>query len=107
MIQRRLLIHDIEYKRYNSQGAYGESWDDAITINRVRVQAVNRVVKSATGDDIQSNTLIFIDRIVSSPALRPDEKSIIIFDNREYHVVAVDDVYARGSNVHHWEVYCN
>ncbi|KGL44486.1 hypothetical protein EP56_07755 [Listeriaceae bacterium FSL A5-0209] len=107
MIQRRLLIHNVEYKEYIPKSAYGEEWEEPVPVNRVRVQPVNRVVKTSNGDDIQSSTLIFIDRINSSPAFRPSEKSIFIFDNREYNVVSVDEVYTRGSNVHHWEVYCN
>ncbi|WP_430535957.1 putative minor capsid protein [Listeria rocourtiae] len=105
-IQRRLLIHDIEYQEYIAKGKHGEDWKRGIPIYRVRVEPTNKVVTSAEGDEIQSNTRIFIDRINSTPAFELAEKSKVIFDSKEYIVAAVSTFYAASPQVHHWEVYC-
>ncbi|MBC2196815.1 putative minor capsid protein [Listeria booriae] len=106
-IQRRLLPHSVGYREYITQGKHGEEWKDSISITRVRVEPTNKVVTSSEGDEIQSNTRIFIDRVNSNPAFALAEKSKIIFDNKEYVVASVATLYASSTQVHHWEVYCN
>jgi len=101
-IRRELLIHTISYAPPIS-----DSWGDPesvtpVTVKRVRVEPTNQLVRDGAGEQIIANTVLFWDRIVSTPC-NFEINGKVAFNGREMTIVNIADYYDRA-NLHHKEI---
>jgi len=101
-IPKNLLIHEVEYREYIQDDRWGDRFGDPVTLRYVRVEPASDLRRDATKESMPSETVLFIDRVHSSPFIEPKEKSKITFRGREYEVHQVKALYAFG--LHHYEV---
>lgn len=103
-IPKQLLIHSIDYEHYTGNDGWDDTWDDAITIENVRVEPVTAIKRSSNAEGDEANHVVFVDRVNSSAFPDFAIKSRIIFDGVSREVVDVKPFYAFGSEPHHYEV---
>ena len=102
-IQKRLLIHEVEYSKYSKDNWAGESYEEPININNVRIEPKTSLLKSGDGEEVQSSSLLFIDKTQSIPLLKLEEKDKVVFQNKEMTVQKVN-VFYNTKDIHHWEL---
>lgn len=108
-IRRDLLIHSIDYYEKNAENSGGgwggepEEYKEPIVVSNVRVEPKNAIVRTADGEEIQSNTTLFVDKVFSSAANWVYD-SKIVWDGQTFFIKGIDPYYARADVVHHWEV---
>lgn len=103
-IPLKLLIHTISYEEYYNNDGLGSGYKAPITINYVRVDPITSVTRSSMKNDVEGDSVIFIDRTHSTPYLRLKEKSKITFKEKNYEVVKVKTLYDSAETPHHYEV---
>lgn len=104
-IPKRLLIHSIDYYRYKEDNFEGEDFEAPIRIDFVRVEPKTRLYRTASGDVVESNTIVFVDALNSTP-VEWISKSKIVFRGKELRIVDIAECFAGTLNVHHWELFC-
>jgi len=101
-IKRRLLIHSIEYKEKQEDDGWSGEYKEPQTINQVRVEPKTKLVRSGTGESVESTTTIFWDVVFSTP-ITFVKGSRITFNNNEMELRQVDEFYD-GEKLHHLEL---
>jgi hypothetical protein len=102
-----LLIHTVEYRECISNGRYGETFADPITIERVRLEPIasyRRKTGEREREKPNESYVLFFDMTYSRPIVDFKEKSKVIFQGKEYSVIRVSKFYAFGDTPHHIEV---
>ena len=103
-IPRRLLPHQAKYKKYLGNTGEGDEWGEEITLNYVKVDDSKKITLSQNGREIIGNAMLFYDFNNSDGLLEePTINSLIIFNNKTYHIESVNSLYA-NSIVHHYEI---
>lgn len=105
-IRLDLLIHDIEYFKYNGSDEWGEAYDAPILISRVKVDEGTRFNRYSNTETIAALDRIFVDGVHSSPKVDWVEKSKVRFKGKEMTVKVVKTFEVVPGMVHHWEVDC-
>ena len=103
-IPKELLIHTIEYYAYLHDDAFGEAYEEPITIEFVRFEPSSKLVKSSANESIQGVGVFFLDYVHTYPFVVPSDKSKFVLNGREYFVKQVDELYADTATIHHLEV---
>lgn len=101
-IRRDLLIHNVIYKPLKQKDSWGHSSNEEVLVNRVRIEIVNKLIQSATGNSLKSETLMFWDRVHSSPC-EFEEEGKIIHDGVEMTIIEIRKKFAKNS-LHHLEL---
>ena len=101
-IKRRLLIHSIEYKEKQEDDGWGNEYKEPQTINQVRVEPKTKLVRSGTGESVESTTTVFWDVVFSTPATFV-KGSKLTFHGNEMELRQVDEFYD-GEKLHHLEL---
>lgn len=108
-IRRDLLIYEVSFYEKNTEtsdsgwgGEPGE-YKEPVAIKNVRLEPKDKIVTTGDGEEIQSDTTMFVDAVFSDKAnWMYDSK--VVFNGREYYVKQALPFYARENEVHHWEV---
>ncbi|MBU5327631.1 putative minor capsid protein [Bacillus paralicheniformis] len=105
-IPEELLIHSVTYEEYTGRD---DGWDDnpaePVTITKVRVEPITGIVRNNVRDDVEGQSIVFIDRTHSKPFKRPAERSKMTFNGRKYEVSKVKECYDENpGDPHHYEV---
>ncbi|WP_077735635.1 putative minor capsid protein [Bacillus sonorensis] len=103
-IPKELLIHSISYEEYAGKGRHGDTWKAPINIDFVRVEPIERVTRNGNGEEITSQTTVFIDAVYSKPIPKFVEKSKVTFNGRTRFVNEIKEQYAKSASIHHWEL---
>lgn len=105
-IPKKLLIHSVDYYRYNCKNDWGGvGYDDAVRINDVRVDLTTVYSKDLTQNRIVAEGVVFVDLINSSPVPNFTEQSKLVFNGRDYVITKVIPCYNPTSNaIHHYEL---
>lgn len=101
-IKRRLLIHSIEYKQKQEDDGWGNEYAEPLTIEKVRVEPKTKLVRSGTGESVESTTTVFWDVVFSTPATFV-KGSKLTFNGNEMELRQVDEFYD-GEKLHHLEL---
>lgn len=101
-IKRRLLIHSIVYRETQEDDGWGNLFKTPQVINQVRVEPKTKLVRSGTGESVESTTTIFWDVVFSTP-ITFVKGSKITFNTKEMELRQVDEVYD-GEKLHHLEL---
>lgn len=104
-IQKRLLIHTVTHHAYIADDFLGERWEDGVILQHVRVEPKTALVRTGTGDMVESSTIMFVDAVNSDQPVSGDfsEKEKIVFLGKEMQIVAVNHHYD-AERFHHWEL---
>ncbi|QKS71663.1 minor capsid protein [Paenalkalicoccus suaedae] len=102
-IPKRLLPHTIGYKKYLGKGREGIEYAEEQEIKHVRMEPSSSLTRDNNGQEVLKRSTLFIDARNSDPVIKMSEQDIVVFDEDEYIVNKVDSLYARSSNVHHYE----
>lgn len=97
-----MLIHSIEYKEIEPDEGWGVVFKETKTINQVRVEPKTKLVRSGTGESVESTTTIFWDVVFSTPATFV-KGSKLTFNGNEMELRQVDEFYD-GEKLHHLEL---
>lgn len=103
-IPKRLLSDSVTYKQFVSDGRYGKTYGEPITLFYVRVEETTSKEQSQYVDDVNHSHVLFYD-VVNSESAKPFEfkkDSIVIFNGQELTVKKVMPIY--GFNLHHYEI---
>lgn len=103
-IPKKLLIHSIEYEAFSGNDGWGDTWDEPITINNVRVNPVSSLNRSGNSEGEQVNHVVFVDRKHSSHFPVFTIRSRITFNGVPREVVDVKPFYGFDSTPHHYEI---
>lgn len=103
-IPKKLLTHTIQYEEWFNDDGYGSSYKNPITINFVRVDPSSAIARSNIRDDVEANSVIFIDRIYSQPFIELKEKSRVTFEGKPFEVTKTNPFYDFLEVPHHYEV---
>lgn len=103
-IPLHLLIHKVEYHGYDKGSSYGEAYHAPVTIERVRLEPSNRLIKTSSNESVTSKGVLFIDALHTTPLIEFTEKSKVVMNGREFFVYVVEPIYATDATPHHWEV---
>lgn len=106
-IPKKLLIHSATLHSAVTQGLWTDT--DATwlaTLNRVRVEPYNRIVKSADNTDIQLACLMFVD--VRNSEIVPETATfavgqVVNWNNTRYMIETVEPLYD-DSALHHYDI---
>lgn len=101
-IQKRLLIHEAEYLKKIPDLGWGEDFDKPKILKLVRFEPKIRLVKTSTGDSVESDTTLFIDMVFSTK-VSWEMDSKVIWEGKEYLVRGIDPYYD-ANRLHHLEV---
>jgi len=101
-IQKRLLIHTVIYKEKQADDGWGNEYKEPVIINQVRIEPKTKLVRSNTGESVESTTTIFWDCVFSSPATFING-SKITFEGIEYELRQTDKFYD-ADRLHHLEL---
>lgn len=87
------LEHEVTVEVFEGDGAFGVSYGAAESVTGVMVEHINRLIRTATGDNVQSNTRIYIptDTIDKFPL-----ESRVTINNRHYTVAQLDSFAVYG-----------
>ncbi|KIN42422.1 putative minor capsid protein [Bacillus subtilis] len=101
-----LLIHSIEYEEIaEDTTGWGGEFEAPITIGKVRVEPVTAIMRNNVRDDVEGQSVIFIDRLNSKPFKRLKEQSRVTFNGKTYEVQKVKEMYDENPGApHHYEV---
>lgn len=104
-IPKRLLIHQVVHQAYSADDFLGEFWEQGVILENVRVEPKTTLVRSGTGDIVESSTIMFVDAVNSTQPQAGDfhEKEKIVYNGKEMQVVAVNRHYD-AEKFHHWEL---
>lgn len=100
-IPKRLLTDSIIYKPFVKNNGWDDVFGDEQPIDRVRIEPVSSVNRTANSEGQQANDVVFIDRVNSS-YFPVDVKVKDRINDRE--VVRVEVLKAFDSNPHHLEI---
>jgi hypothetical protein len=105
-IPKELLVHTIEYYEYLPGDAFGEAYQEPITVEFVRFEPSSKLVKGQSGNNesVQGVGVFFMDYTHTSPFIIPSDKSKFVYDDKEYFVKQVDKLFADTATIHHLEV---
>ena len=103
-IPKNLLIHTVEYREYQYDERWGDSFAEPVTLEFVRVEPATAMNRNAIREEITAQHVLFIDRAHSKPFVQMKEKDRVTFQGQEYEVHRVNPHYAFGPDPHHLEV---
>ncbi|MED2978197.1 putative minor capsid protein [Bacillus swezeyi] len=103
-IPKELLIHSISYEEFSGKDRYGDTWKAPVNIDFVRVEPIERVTRNSNGEEITSQTTVFVDAVHSSPTPNFVEKSKVTFSGRTRFINEIREQYAKVNSIHHWEL---
>lgn len=101
-IRKKLLFHEIVYKEKQPDDGWGNLFKEPTTIKQIRVEPKTKLVRSSTGESVESTTTVFWDCVFSSPANFVNG-SKITFDETEYELRQIDKFYD-ADRLHHLEL---
>ncbi|MCC2397548.1 minor capsid protein [Bacillus cereus] len=105
-IKRSLLIHEVTYQEYqvDNSGWGGDegSYGNPITVRNVRVEQLEKLLRSSTGDSVVYQNTLFWDAYHSTP-IAFKQKDKVIFNGTEYTVESINTLYD-GKRIHHLEI---
>lgn len=101
-IQKRLLIHEAEYRKKIPDLGWGEEFDKPKVLRLVRFEPKTKLVKTSTGDSVESTTTLFVDEVFSTK-VSWEMDSKVIWEDKEYLVRGIDSYYD-ANRLHHLEV---
>jgi hypothetical protein len=104
-IPRKLLIHSAVIKSVTSADRWGkETTSPDVTLKYIRIEPSSKLVKDKQNNDLQLSALMFFDVKNSLPAGTAfAQDQIIVFNNREYRVQLIDELYD-ADKLHHYEL---
>lgn len=100
-IRPDLLIHTITYQSIKKD-RWGEETIEEATVNKVRVEPTRIYQQTSTGEKLVSATLIFWDKVHSSPC-EFKEGDKIVFEGKEMTIQQISKLYDR-TTLHHLEI---
>ncbi len=103
-IPKRLLIHAVEYREYLEDDRWGDSFDDPITVEFVRLEPATALNRDTSKEEVVARSVLYIDRVHTKPFVMMKEKSKVTFQGKEYEVHKVNVHYTFGPDPHHIEV---
>ena len=104
-ISRRLLPHTIQYEKYIGDDGWGSGgYEEAIEINRVRVEPKSSIRRNNTNEQVEGDYILVIDALNSNPYVEPKEKDKITFNGKKLEVKESKVFYAFSDKPHHLEV---
>ncbi|PJZ00379.1 minor capsid protein [Bacillus vallismortis] len=105
-IPANLLFHSIEYEEYaGDSNGWGGNFEPAQSIENVRVEPVTAIMRSNIRDDVEGESIVFIDRLNSTPYKKLKEKSRVTFEGKTYEIQRVKALYDENPGApHHYEV---
>lgn len=105
-IPANLLFHSIEYEELSGDpNGWGGGFAPALTIENVRVEPVTAIMRNNVRNDVEGESIIFIDRSNSKPFKKLEERSRVTFDGKTYEIQRVKSVYDENPGApHHYEV---
>lgn len=101
-IRKSLLIHEVEYHKWDDNDRFGGGYAAPVTVKNVRIEPKDRYVVDSNSGSVDSATLLIVDGRHSTP-IDLQEQSKVIFEGEEYIVQSVNTFYARSKKPHHWE----
>ncbi|MCY8867400.1 minor capsid protein [Bacillus spizizenii] len=107
-IPPKLLFHSIEYEEYideDQSNGWGGEVSPSQTIQNVRVEPITAITRSNIRDDVEGESIVFIDRLNSKPFIKLKEKSKVKFEGKTYEIHRVKALYDENPGTpHHYEV---
>ena len=104
-IPKQLLIHSVQYREYEQNERWGERWLDVVPVINVLVKPSTSLTVTATREQVNSQSILFLDAKYSKPFVEMKEKSEVIFNGRTMKVNKVSPFYTfDGDLPHHYEV---
>lgn len=100
-IHRDLLVHTVTYRPKSTDDFLGSGYGEPQTVQNVRLDWQSRVVKTARGEDAETQAVLFVN---GSTSINWQEGDKVTFDGHDMTVRAVARYYARNAEVHHLEV---
>lgn len=98
-----VLIHTVTYEEYQKEDRYGNNFKKPVTLENVLVQPVSSISRTATGDQISYNSLMFFDCVNSLPSTIEFVKdSKITFNGKSMIIDKVNPIYT--FDLHHYEL---
>ena len=101
-IKRRLLIHEVVYEKKQEDDGWSGEYATPVTIEKVRLEPKTKLVRSDTGDSVESTTTLFWDVVFSSP-VNWVLNSKVTFNGKNMEIKQVDEFYD-GEKLHHLEL---
>lgn len=104
-IPKRLLVHEIEYERFEGDGPFGSRWGQRTALKHVRVEPSSQIRRSYEGVDVDIKSVLFIDQTNSKDAVELPTQSKVYWRGLEMVVVECKTFYGfDGETPHHYEV---
>ena len=104
-IPKNLLIHSGTIAGVTSTDDWGaETTSAPIDLKFIRIEPLNKIVKTKNNEEVQTSAVMFYDTVNSLPKGQSfTENTIININDREYRIVAVDELYD-NRKLHHYEI---
>lgn len=100
-IHNDLLVHTVTYRPKMADDFLGSGYGEPQTVKSVRLDWQSRVVKTAGGEDAETQAVLFVD---GNTPINWQEGDKVTFDGYDMTVRAVARYYARSADIHHLEV---
>jgi len=106
-IPKKLLIHSATLHNAGTQGIWTDTTETWLaSLNRVRFEPYNRIVKTVDNTDVQLAALMFVD--TRNSEIVPDGVSfavghVVVWNGIKYLVETVEPLYD-DSALHHYEI---
>lgn len=92
------LGHTVTVEPFEGDGAFGQGYGASTSVSSVMVEHVDRLVRTSTGDDVQSNTRLYVP--LESADQFPLESRVTLGGGRQYTVAQTDSFEVYGLPEH-------
>lgn len=104
-IPRRLLVHDVTVKVFESDTPFGRKESPPEEMKRVRIEPAFKIRRNFDGVDVDINSVMFIDQINTINPIALPVRSTVYWQGVEMKVVDCKIFYDfDGQTPHHYEV---
>lgn len=104
-IPRNLLIHEAVLHKISNEDRWGnEALDQGTTLEYVRLEPTNKIVRDKNNAEVKLSALMFYDCKNSLPrGISFKEDDIITFNGQSFKVQVAEPLYDRR-RLHHYEL---
>lgn len=104
-IPKRMLPNTVSYKKYIPDEGEGATYLAMVYLTNVKVEEKKTFHKTKDGNEIIGNAILFYDYVNSNGLTSyPTNESVIIFNDRTYHIVDTETLRGNSNTPHHYEI---
>lgn len=98
-----VLIHSVQYATKDKASAYDNVYSDYVKLSSVRVDLIDKIIKTSNGDEVRAKATLFYDTYNSVPR----DHTFVVGDKVEfmgevYYVQEIAPLYT--TRLHHYEI---